>query len=69
MLFRSGMNFIKDDPDSLAEVIIKMINSPQERNMMKENVTTIAREQYNVGIMVERFVEMSKYAANRKGLF
>lgn len=60
----TGKNFINNDPDDLAKVIVSLLNSPSLRMSMKLNVQKIAREQYNVDVMVERFVEMAKYASN-----
>ena len=56
----TGINFETDNSKSLSDVTINLLRSPKEINRMRENVLRIAREEYNVDIMVDRFVEMSK---------
>lgn len=58
----TGKNFKFNDPDDLANVIITLLNNPNKINQMKRNVQKIAREQYNVDIMVNRFIQMANYA-------
>ena len=58
----TGKNFKFNDPDDLANVIITLLNNPNEINQMKRNVQKIAREQYNVDIMVDRFIQMANHA-------
>lgn len=58
----TGKNFKFNDPDDLANVIITLLNNPNKINQMKRNVQKIAREQYNVDIMVDRFIQMANYA-------
>ncbi len=61
----TGKTFRFNDSDDLANVIISLLNNPKEINKMKINVQKIAREQYNVDIMVDRFIQMAKFAANK----
>lgn len=58
----TGKNFKFNDPNDLANVIITLLNNPNKINQMKRNVQKIAREQYNVDIMVDRFIQMANYA-------
>ena len=59
----TGINFIDDDCDSLANVVIQMLNDLDERIKMNKIVQEIVRDQYNVDVMEERFVTIVKYAA------
>ena len=58
----TGKNFIYGDINSLSDKIIEMINAPEERKKIKENVKKIVREQYNVDVMVERFITIARKA-------
>jgi len=62
----TGCNFIENDHKDLARVTTELINKPDKRDKMKLTVQKIVREQFNVDIMVERFVEMAKYVSNQK---
>lgn len=56
----TGINYESNNVEELTEAILKLLKSSDDRLRMKENVQIIAREKYNVDIMVERFVEMCK---------
>lgn len=56
----TGLNFKKDDAEDLAAKIIKLLNDPSEIMRMKNNVQDLARNKYNVDVMVSRFIEMCK---------
>ncbi|WP_418637605.1 glycosyltransferase [Winogradskyella sp.] len=61
----AGRNFIENNAESLATVVIELLGSPETQHKMKLNVQKIAREEYNVDIMVDRFVKMAKYAVTK----
>lgn len=54
----TGMNYEVGNVKNLAEVILKLLDSPNDISRMRKNVVKIAREKYNVDIMVDRFVTM-----------
>lgn len=58
--FETGINFDKDDPKGLADAILGLLQTPSSLDTMSKRVVQIAREEYNVDIMVERFVQMCK---------
>lgn len=57
---KTGYTFKKDNAIDLANKIILLLDSPNKRYEMGQTAQNIARNQYNVDIMVERFVEMAK---------
>ncbi|MBB4806187.1 glycosyltransferase involved in cell wall biosynthesis [Chryseobacterium defluvii] len=56
----TGKNFKEDDASDLAKKVIELLDSPENLNEMSRNVKKIARESYNVDVMVERFLKMAK---------
>lgn len=56
----TGMNFERHNSEDLANVILKLLKSPNDVERIKVNVLKLARDKYNVDIMVDRFVEMCK---------
>jgi glycosyltransferase involved in cell wall biosynthesis len=58
----TGYNFKKDDAIDLASKVIQLLGSPESAERMGQNAQLIARNLYNVDIMVERFVEISNYS-------
>lgn len=58
--FETGMNFEKDNPAELADAILSLLQAPSNLTAMSEKVVKIAREDYNVDVMVDRFVQMCK---------
>lgn len=58
----TGRNFLIDDIRSLADTVVKLLIDSEIRTQMKKYVLNVAREKYNVDIMVERFVEIAKKA-------
>ncbi|MRS03955.1 glycosyltransferase [bacterium] len=61
----TGRNFCIDNPQSLAETIIDLLRDKNALTSMKARVLRIAREEYNVDVMVDRFVAMSYKALNK----
>lgn len=61
----TGQNFEEDDVDDLAKAVIKLLSDSESRKQMKTHVQALAREKYNVDIMVERFVNLA-YSASGK---
>lgn len=60
----TGRNFIENDVQNLAKTVIGLLEDAGARLKMKKHVLRIAREKYNVDIMVDRFVEIAKMASN-----
>lgn len=58
----TGRNFSIDNIADLAETIIRLLRDDKERANMKKYVQEVARENFNVDIMVERFVHIAKKA-------
>jgi glycosyltransferase involved in cell wall biosynthesis len=61
----TGLNFIENDPSSLSTAIMQILNSPVIQSRMSLNVQKIAREQFNVDVMVERFVQIAKHSVKK----
>lgn len=55
----TGKNFKKDNIEDLAKTVIDLLNVPSDRIRMKKNVLKIAREDYNIDVMVNRFLKMA----------
>jgi glycosyltransferase involved in cell wall biosynthesis len=62
----TGRNFIQDNVEDLTRVIVDSVRSPGELAKIRANVQIIAREQYNVDIMVDRFVKIVKFVVTDK---
>ena len=60
----TGRNFREGDIQNLAETVVGLLEDNEARSNMKRYVLRIAREKYNVDIMVERFVQIAKMASN-----
>lgn len=56
LLFRSG------DASSLASAVCRCLADPAARSRMSARAREIAREQYNIDVMVERFVQIANHA-------
>ena len=61
----TGRNFKEGNSGDLANVIVELLLNNESRSLMKRNVQKIAREKYNVDIMVERFIETAKMSLQR----
>jgi glycosyltransferase involved in cell wall biosynthesis len=59
----AGRTFREDDSGSLAETITALLQDAPARSAMKRHVQDLARQHYNVDVMVERFVQSAKIAA------
>jgi glycosyltransferase involved in cell wall biosynthesis len=59
----TGYNFVQDSIEDLAEKTLMLLGENELRAQMKENTQKIARNEFNVDVMVKRFVEISKVAA------
>ena len=57
----TGTAFRRGDARSLTQVMCTYLENPGERAAMSANALRVAREQYNVSVMVERFVGMAEY--------
>lgn len=55
---KTGMNYIENDSEDLANVIKTLLKEECLREKMKVNVQKIARENYNADVMTERFIEI-----------
>lgn len=55
----TGLNFLYNDSQNLATTILLLVNNNDDLAMMKSNVLKIAREKYNVEIMVSRFIQIA----------
>lgn len=58
----TGLNFRKDDIQHLSETILKLLNDNDSRSNMRKYVQKVARDDFNVDIMVDRFVHIAKRA-------
>jgi glycosyltransferase involved in cell wall biosynthesis len=61
----TGRNFVEDDVNSLSEEVIKLLKDNESLKNMKNYVKTVARGKYNVDIMVERFVNLTRIVSSR----
>jgi glycosyltransferase involved in cell wall biosynthesis len=59
----AGRTFQEDDPADLADTITGLLRDAPARVAMKRHVQNIVRHDYNVDVMVDRFVRMAKRAA------
>lgn len=62
---RTGRAFIEGDSQSLAATILDLLRDEHTRKKMRVECLRVARSQYNVDIMTERFVRMAFTAAKR----
>lgn len=60
----TGRNFRINDIQHLSETVIGLLDDNEARLNMKSYVLKIAREKYNVDVMVERFVQIAKASFN-----
>lgn len=58
----TGLVFEKDNQFDLSSKIITMLKNPIEAKMMGIKAQSIARNTYNVDVMVDRFVKITNYA-------
>lgn len=54
----TGKNYERNNSEDLANKIIEIANQPVLLTQMQINVLKIAREEYNVDVMVKRFIKM-----------
>jgi glycosyltransferase involved in cell wall biosynthesis len=59
----TGYNFEQNDVADLSSKVVKLLGEDAKRNEMKNTTLELARNVYNVDIMVKRFAEISKMAA------
>jgi len=62
----TGRNFHIGDIQSLADTVVGLLHDRAVRSNMKSYVLNIAREKYNVDIMVDRFLDIIRKACNSK---
>jgi glycosyltransferase involved in cell wall biosynthesis len=62
---RTGLLFRRGDAASLSEAVIRCLSDEPARRRMGERGRQIARQDYNVAVMAERFVAMAKQAGAR----
>ena len=62
----TGLNFIENDINDLASVILQLLGDDEMRNRMKICTRKIAQESYNVDVMAERFFQIVNKAASIK---
>ena len=58
----TGLRYDRGDATSLADAVCRLLSDESGRRRMGDNARRIAREQYNVDVMVSRFVEMARHA-------
>jgi glycosyltransferase involved in cell wall biosynthesis len=61
----TGLIFEKDNHNDLSSKIISLLKSPEKIKDMGRRAQFIARNNYNVDVMAERFVEIAKYTQNK----
>lgn len=59
----TGRNFHENDIQNMAETVVNLLHDSNARSRMKNYALRVAREQYNVDVMVERFVQIAKKAS------
>jgi glycosyltransferase involved in cell wall biosynthesis len=59
---RSGRTFRENDSGSLAETITALLHDEPARTAMRQHAQHVARHDYNVDVMVERFVDTARIA-------
>ena len=59
----AGRTFREDDSEDLGATISALLKDAPARLAMKQRVQQVARHDYNVDVMVERFVETARRAA------
>ncbi|MGI8785233.1 MAG: glycosyltransferase family 4 protein [Acidobacteriota bacterium] len=59
----AGRTFRENDSESLAETIVALLRNAPARSSMKRHVQNVARHDYNVDVMVDRFVYTARIAA------
>ena len=62
----TGRNFIENDIDNLASVIIKLLEDHKNLSKMKLYTQKIAREKYNSEVMASRFTDIVYKAYDRR---
>jgi len=55
----TGKVFRRGDTNSLAQVVCSYLDEPEQRGAMSAIALQVAREQYNVSVMVERFARIA----------
>lgn len=60
----TGRNYHEGDIQHLSDTVIKLLLDNEVRARMKNYVQQVARERFNVDIMVERFVQVANKASN-----
>lgn len=58
---KTGLTFEKDNPNDLAIKIQSLLKNPDKIKEMGVNAQNVVRNEYNVDIMVERFVKIVKH--------
>ncbi len=59
----NGVTYRRGSAADLASATIQYVSDPERRRALSQDALRVAREEYNVGIMVDRFVEMALRAA------
>jgi glycosyltransferase involved in cell wall biosynthesis len=63
----TGWIYRAGDARSLADVVCRGLDDEGSRERMRARARRVAREEYNVDVMAERFVQIAKQAAARRG--
>lgn len=63
---KTGRNFKIGDISDLAQTVVGLLNEQSKLLEMKAYVLQVAREKYNVDIMVEQFLKIARLATNAK---
>lgn len=62
---KTGLNFKMDDIADLANTVVGLLEDKAKLMEMKDYVLYLAREKYNVDIMVEQFLKIASLSKNR----
>jgi glycosyltransferase involved in cell wall biosynthesis len=58
---KTGNTYSRNDASSLADAVCAILADPMRRDAMGATARRVAREQYNVSVMVDRFVSMATF--------
>jgi glycosyltransferase involved in cell wall biosynthesis len=62
----TGVTFPRGDPAGLADAVSRCLTDEEGRRRMGAEARRVARQEFNVDIMVERFAAIARHAARRR---